>query len=71
MTQITLNIPDKELDFFLNLVKKFKYKTVQQEGIYISPEQMKMVDQRRKSAKKSDFISKEDANKKLKAKYGF
>ena len=25
MTQVTINIPDDELDFFLNLMKKFNY----------------------------------------------
>ena len=28
MTQVILNIPDKELDFFMTLVQKFKYQLV-------------------------------------------
>ncbi|MFH6992541.1 hypothetical protein [Flavobacterium sp. FlaQc-48] len=28
MTQITLNIPDNELSFFMQLIEKFNYETV-------------------------------------------
>ncbi len=32
MTQVILNIPDKELDFFMKLVQKFKYQLVKNDA---------------------------------------
>ena len=73
MRQVTLNIPDRELEFFLQLIKKFNYKLLfnKEDGIVISEEDKELVRERRRTAKRSDFISWDDAKKTLKAKYGF
>ncbi len=71
MKQVTLDIPDAEYDFFMALVQKFNYKSSKENEYAISPEIMQMVDERRKSAKASDYITVEESNKRLKKKYGF
>ena len=71
MQQFTLNIPDKEVDFFLKLVQKFNYKSSSNTDVVITKKQMDMVVERRKTAKKTDFISAKESSQKLKNKYGF
>ena len=71
MKQILLNIPEKEYSFFVELLKKFNFKARTLSEINISEKEMKLVDERRKTAKKSNFVSWEQAEKKLKNKYGF
>jgi len=70
MKQVTLHIPDNEFDFFMELVKKFKYKTAET-AIYSIPEEVKkLVEDRRKSAKSTDYLTTAESNLKLKKKYG-
>ena len=70
MKQVLLNIPEKEFSFFMELLKKFNFKTTQVAEVHISEKDMKLVDQRRRTAKKEDFMTWEQADKKLKTKYG-
>lgn len=70
MKQVTLNIPDKEFDFFMELVQKFKYKASENDNTI--PEEVKeLVVKRKKSAKSGDYMTVSESNKKLKKKYGF
>lgn len=60
MTQLILNIPDKDMEFFMTLVKKFKYqlvKKVDEEQLYTIPEEhKKLVRERIKNSKNSDLL---------------
>jgi hypothetical protein len=58
MTQVVLNIPDKEIDFFMKLVKKFKYQLVnsQEELNTIPEEHKKLVRSRIKNSKASELL---------------
>jgi len=71
MKQVILNIPDKELDFFMKLIEKFKYKTSETPNFNIPEEVQQLVDDRRKSAKVTDYVTRNQLNTKLKKKYGF
>jgi len=67
MTQITLNIPDSELSFFMKLIEKFNYETVINE--FSMTEEMKnLLDERRATSKSSDFIAWDEAKKQLRFK---
>lgn len=70
MKQVLLNIPEKEYDFFMTLVKKFNFKTTTVAEVSISDKDMALVEARRKSSKKEDLISWKEAEEKLNAKYG-
>lgn len=60
MTQLTLNIPDKELDFFMTLVKKFKYQLVKEpvdvDNSTISEKDKALVRDRIKNSKEVDLL---------------
>ena len=60
MTQLILNIPDKDMEFFMTLVKKFKYqlvKKVDDEQAYTIPEKHKvLVRERIKNSKNADLL---------------
>lgn len=71
MKQVILNIPDSEIDFFMKLIQKFKYKTSEQLDYAISEEDKQLVDERRKTAKASDYITRNQSIEKIKKKYGF
>ncbi|MBY0487926.1 MAG: hypothetical protein K2P85_12180, partial [Flavobacteriaceae bacterium] len=59
MTQITLNIPDNELGFFMKLIEKFNYEPLIND--FTMNEEMKsLLDERRATSKKEDFVSWED-----------
>ena len=49
MTQITLNIPDNELSFFMQLIEKFNYETVVND-VTVSEEMKIVLDERRVSS---------------------
>jgi hypothetical protein len=67
MTQITLNIPDNELSFFMKLIEKFNYETVIYE--FSATEEMKSVlDERRSTSNTEDFIPWNDAKTQLRFK---
>ena len=64
MTQITLNIPDHEVSFFMKLIEKFNYETVVNE-FSVSKEMEKLLDERRATSKVDDFIAWDEAKKQL------
>ncbi len=67
MTQITLNIPDSELSFFMKLIEKFNYETVINE-FSLTEEMKNLLDERRATSSPDDFIPWEDAKKQLRFK---
>jgi hypothetical protein len=64
MTQITLNIPDNELSFFMQLIEKFNYETVINE-FSVSDEMKNLLDERRSTSKSEDFLPWNEAKKQL------
>jgi hypothetical protein len=64
MKQITLNIPDSELSFFMKLIEKFNYETVVND-ISITQQMKDVLDERRETSKKEDFIPWEEVKKKI------
>jgi len=69
MTQITLNIPDNELSFFMQLIEKFNYETVINE-FSVSEEMKNLLDERRSTSKEDDFLPWNEAKKQLRFKSG-
>jgi hypothetical protein len=66
MTQIILNIPENEVDFFMKLIDKFKYESTITD-FSITPEMKNILDERRKTPKEN-FIPWEEAKKQLEFK---
>lgn len=64
MTQITLNIPDNELSFFMQLIEKFNYETVINE-FSVTEEMKNLLDERRSTSKVDDFLPWNEAKKQL------
>lgn len=67
MKQITLNIPDNELSFFMKLIEKFNYETVENEFV-ITEEMKNILDERRRTSKNEDFIPWEEVKNKIRFK---
>ncbi len=67
MRQITLNIPDNELSFFMKLIEKFNYEAVINE-FFVTEEMKNVLDERRSTSKTDDFIPWNDAKKQLRFK---
>ena len=67
MAQITLNIPDNELIFFMQLIEKFNYESVINE-FSVTDEMKNLLDERRATSKTDDFIPWNDAKKQLRFK---
>jgi hypothetical protein len=67
MTQITLNIPDNELSFFMKLIEKFNYETVVNE-FSVTEEMKSVLDERRSTSNTEDFIPWNDAKTQLRFK---
>lgn len=64
MKQITLNIPDNELSFFMKLIEKFNYETVVID-MSITQQMKDVLDERRKTSQKEDFIPWEEVKNKI------
>ena len=64
MKQITLNIPENELNFFMKLIEKFNYETVVND-MSITQQMKDVLDERRKTSKKEDFIPWEEVKNKI------
>ena len=64
MKQITLNIPENELSFFMKLIEKFNYETVVND-MSITQQMKDVLDERRKTSKKEDFIPWEEVKNKI------
>jgi hypothetical protein len=71
MTQILLNIPDSDLEFFMKLIEKYNYKMTQYPDSAITEEDKKLVDYRSKTASAADYLTVNESNERLKKKYGF
>ncbi|WP_310558147.1 hypothetical protein [Flavobacterium sp.] len=67
MTQITLNIPDSELSFFMKLIEKFNYETVINE-FSVTEEMKSILDERRSTSKIEDFMPWNEAKTQLRFK---
>jgi hypothetical protein len=66
MRQLTLNIPDKEYDFFLQLLKKFNFVKIKETDFEIPEEHKKLVIERRKNEDKTKQVKWND----VKHQYG-
>lgn len=64
MNQVTLNIPDNEIDFFMKLIEKFNYDAIINDFSF-TQEMKNMLDDRKKTSKNEDFISWKIAKKQL------
>ncbi|AWK05121.1 hypothetical protein HYN56_13105 [Flavobacterium crocinum] len=67
MTQITLNIPDNELSFFMQLIEKFNYETVINE-FSVTEEMKNLLDERRSTSEVGNFLPWDEAKKQLRFK---
>lgn len=70
MTQITLNIPDSDIEFFLKLVEKFNYTLHRADGFELTKDQIDLLDKSSASETKNCTTAsklKED----LESKYAF
>lgn len=67
MTQITLNIPDNELSFFMKLIEKFNYETSIND-FSVTQEMKDLLDERRKTSKNDEFIPWEEVKKQIQFK---
>ncbi len=65
MKQVTLQIPDKEYEFFIQLLKKFNEVKIKEADFLIPEKHKELVRDRRRTAKKSDFIDWNVAKKSL------
>jgi hypothetical protein len=67
MTQITLNIPDDELAFFMKLIEKFNYESLVND--FSMNEEMKdLLDERRSTSNNEDYVSWEEVKKQIRFK---
>ena len=64
MTQITLNIPDNELVFFMKLIEKFNYEPLIND-FSMNQEMKDLLDERRLNSNKEDFVAWEDVKKQI------
>ena len=64
MTQITLNIPDNELNFFMKLIEKFNYE-YKIDNFLLSDEATNLLDERRATAKIDNFLPRIEVNNKI------
>lgn len=67
MTQITLNIPDNELSFFMKLIEKFNYETSIND-FTITQDMKDLLDERRNTSKNDEFIPWEEVKKQIRFK---
>jgi hypothetical protein len=67
MTQVTLNIPDNELSFFLKLIEKFNYEALIND-FSMSQEMKDLLDERRNSSTNEDYIAWEEVKKEIRFK---
>jgi predicted Zn-dependent peptidase len=65
MTQITLNIPDNELSFFMKLIEKFNYEPSINE-FSINQEMKDLLDERRMSSSNEDYLEWNEVKKQIK-----
>ena len=68
MTQIVLNVPDNELDFFMKLIRKFNYKTVNEDFSLTSD--MKNILDERLQENTSTYVPAKEALNKIRSQNG-
>jgi predicted Zn-dependent peptidase len=59
MTQITLNIPDNELGFFMKLIEKFNYEPLIND-FSVNQEMKDLLDERRLTSNNDDYVAWEE-----------
>lgn len=59
MTQITLNIPDNELGFFMKLIEKFNYEPLIN-AFSVNQEMKDLLDERRLTSNNDDYVAWEE-----------
>jgi len=73
MAQLTLNISDNQINFFLELIKKFDFVRVENKTapLELTEEQKSILDERLENYKNNptSYIDLEDAKKNLRMKY--
>jgi hypothetical protein len=69
MKRITLNIPESEYEFFMDLLQRFNYKTIVEEDV-IPREIQEFVIHRQQTAGSSNYITQSQLENRLKDKYG-
>lgn len=67
MTQITLNIPDNELGFFMKLIEKFNYEPLIND-FSMNQEMKNVLDERRATSSNEDYVSWEEVKKQIRFK---
>ncbi len=67
MTQITLNIPDNELGFFMKLIEKFNYEPLIND-FSVNQEMKDLLDERRVNTNNDDYVAWEDVKKQIRFK---
>ena len=67
MTQITLNIPDDELGFFMKLIEKFNYEPLVTD-FSLTQEMKDLLDERRLTSNNEDYVSWEEVKKQIRFK---
>jgi hypothetical protein len=67
MTQITLNIPDDELGFFMKLIEKFNYESLVTD-FSMNQDIKNLLDERRSTSNNEDYVSWEEAKKQIRFK---
>jgi hypothetical protein len=65
MTQLTLNIPDNKMSFFMQLIKEFNYIKIKEVEPIILDEHKKIVRDIKAKTKKENFIDSESLFEKL------
>lgn len=69
MKQVTLNIPDNNYPFFMELVSKLGIEVTQKEDFTLTQEMKNVIDERLKEDKSTYTPARESLNK-IRAKYG-
>lgn len=64
MTQVTLNIPDKDLNFFMQLIEKFNYDTTISD-FEMTSEIKNILDTRRKNSNEVNYIPWDEVKSKI------
>lgn len=64
MTQVTLNIPDQDLNFFMQLIEKFNYDTTISD-FEMTSEIKNILDTRRKNSNEVNYIPWDEVKSKI------
>ncbi|MBC5833632.1 hypothetical protein G6N05_01920 [Flavobacterium sp. F372] len=64
MTQVTLNIPDQDLNFFMQLIEKFNYDTTISD-FEMTSEIKNILDTRRKNSNEENYIPWSEVKSKI------